>query len=83
VLLRELDRALGSNNFFMETDAFHAMDQTYPTEILRSQLAVELDVVLGEQIKDGERARKRMIDSSDSEGEVADDASGGGLSGKG
>jgi hypothetical protein len=75
VVLRELDRAESTHNMYMDTDAIHANDHRYATELLQVQLQEELDSVLAEQIRDTERARRRNVDSSED-----DDSSDGGLS---
>ena len=67
-VLRELDRVKVNKNAIVTSNAIHLIDQRFPREELIPQLEQELDRLLAEQITTGEMARKRRIDSSDSEG---------------
>ena len=77
-VLRELDRIKLSKNNIVSSDALHAIDQRFPREAFLPQLEMELDRLLAEQICTAEMARKKRIDSSDSEGgELGSQDSGG------
>ena len=77
-VLREIDRVSVSKNTVVTSDALHAMDQRFPRDDLLPQLERELDRLLAEQITTTEMARRKRIDSSDSEGgELGSQDSGG------
>ena len=77
-VLREIDRVAVSKNAIVTSDALHAMDQRFPRDDLMPQLERELDRLLAEQITTTEMARRKRIDSSDSEGgELGSQDSGG------
>lgn len=76
-ILREIDRAASYSTGTMDSSSLHVIDQRFPIKVLKEQLEKELDVLLGDQVRDGEMARKRNVDSSDSEGDGCSDGSGG------
>ena len=77
-VLREIDRVAVSKNAIVTSDALHAMDQRFPRDELLPQWERELDRLLAEQITTTEMARRKRVDSSDSEGgELGSQDSGG------
>jgi len=74
LVLNEIDRAANTTNAYMSSDVLHTSDQMFPTPVLRIQLEEELDRILGDQIKDREKAMRLRIDSdSESEDDSDDD----------
>lgn len=71
-VMREIDRAANTKNEFIQSDVLHANDQRFPTKVLRVHLEDELDRILGEQIKDRERADKIRVDSSSDDDDMGD-----------
>jgi len=73
LVLNEIDRAANTTNAYMSSDVLHTSDQMFPTPVLRIQLEEELDRILGDQIKDRERAMRLRIDSDSESDDDSDD----------